>query len=408
MSGISPNLRRARRRGGAELVADAGKLTQCASAPGSKDRRRAHEAAQTGAGRWTTLGGALDRTLAALEPYLMQLQLGAGAGTVRDSGRGQRQPCVSRRSGGEPRAERRRCCRRPARSMAASRPAGWRAPGRAAGVPVICIGNLTVGGAGKTPTAIAVAQMLARGRPTGRSCSAAATAARSKGRCGSIRHSHRAPTSATSRCCSPACADHRGARSRRRRRRRARRRRHIIVMDDGFQNPSLHKDPCHCWWSMPTAASATARSVRRGRCGPRSRRSCVTPMPLLVIGAGSAGRPVAEAARALLLPVFRGRLEPDARALETLQAPAGAGVCRHRPSGKVFCDIERGRRRGSRPPRVPRPSSLSARRGARPDRARRARRPDAGHHRKGLGAAAGADDLKALAGVARVLPVSSP
>src|SRR5262249_56707457 len=33
--------------------------------------------------------------------------------------------------------------------------------GRHAGAPVVCIGNFTVGGAGKTPTALAVARMLA-------------------------------------------------------------------------------------------------------------------------------------------------------------------------------------------------------------------------------------------------------
>src|SRR5262249_59166264 len=39
--------------------------------------------------------------------------------------------------------------------------------GRRAGAAVVCIGNFTVGGAGKTPTALAVARLLAAagGRP---------------------------------------------------------------------------------------------------------------------------------------------------------------------------------------------------------------------------------------------------
>jgi hypothetical protein len=94
------------------------------------------------------------------------------------------------------------CCRDLWAVARASQPQGYRA-----GVPVICIGNPTLGGAGKTPTALAVARMLqaAGERPVFLSWAMAAPA---RPACG-LPTRIAPPTSATSRSRWPRGADSR-------------------------------------------------------------------------------------------------------------------------------------------------------------------------------------------------------
>jgi tetraacyldisaccharide 4'-kinase len=187
-----------------------------------------------------------------------------------------------------------------------------------AGIPVVCIGNLTVGGAGKTPTAIAVAQLF--------SAAGRRPFLLSRGYKGSLQGPvlvdpahHRAaevgdeplllaraaPTViARDRVAGAAAARAAGA--------------DIIVMDDGFQNPALRKD-----------VSIVVIDGRRGignaavcPAGPlRAPLQAQLPhaQAMLVIGPGSRAEPVVAAAQARLLPVFRGELVPDSRALDALR-----------------------------------------------------------------------------------------
>ena len=60
---------------GAELVADASKLTAALAAMLTQPDARAHVADDRAARRSTALGGALENTLQSLDPYLMQLRL---------------------------------------------------------------------------------------------------------------------------------------------------------------------------------------------------------------------------------------------------------------------------------------------------------------------------------------------
>ena len=161
-------------------------------------------------------------------------------------------------------------------------------PGVSVGVPVICVGNLVLGGAGKTPTAIEVADVcrelglrpgfLTRGyrrQPSAVPSSSPSVVhtARQVGDEALLLSLHRAdrggrrPTE-PARSSSSAWASI------------------VIVMDDGFQNPRSSRIWPLVVVDAGRAVSATASSSPPARSGRRSSIRCGSADALVVLGEG--------------------------------------------------------------------------------------------------------------------------
>ncbi len=216
--------------------------------------------------------------------------------------------------------------------------ARMRRGGARAAVPVICIGNLTVGGGGKTPTAIAIARLFLRAglRPV------FLTRGYGGALAGPVRVgvnaraaqvgdeplllARIAPTIvARDRVAGAAAA--------------AREPADVIVMDDGLQNPSLVKDAA-------LVALDGRRGVGNGYAIPAGPLRAPLAAQLdrahavLIVGdAGESARGVMREAQRRGLPLFAGRLEPVGSAAAELtgrRVLAFAGIA---DPGKFFATL---------------------------------------------------------------------
>jgi tetraacyldisaccharide 4'-kinase len=189
--------------------------------------------------------------------------------------------------------------------------------GFAAGIPVLCVGNYHVGGAGKTPTVKALSGML---RDLGET-----PVVLSRGYGGRLRGPIKVDPErhasidvgdeplmlartvpvvvARDRISGVALARSQGA--------------SVILMDDGFQNPAIAKD-------ASLIVIDGDRGIGNGRVLPAG--PLRAPLPpqlartdaLIVVGDGTAAAPVAAAVAAQGKPVLRAHLKPDQASLASL------------------------------------------------------------------------------------------
>jgi len=192
-------------------------------------------------------------------------------------------------------------------------------PGIDAGLPVICVGNFHVGGAGKTPTVLALTALLREhgeqpvvlsrgygGRlPGPLLVDPAAHEAADVGDEPLMMAAHVPVVVSRARADGVGLAKSQGA--------------SLILMDDGFQNPSIAKD-------LALIVIDGARGLGNEQVFPAGPlRAPLQPQlartdALIIVGRGDAGEAVAARVSALGKPVFRARLQPDAQVVAALAA----------------------------------------------------------------------------------------
>jgi len=193
-------------------------------------------------------------------------------------------------------------------------------------LPVICIGNFTAGGAGKTPTAIAIAALLKElgAKPAFLTCG---YGGKSKGpvlvakgmsaeQVGDepLLLAEAAPTMvAADRAAGAKAIETTDA--------------DVIVMDDGFQNPTVAKD-------LSLIVIDTGAGIGNGAVIPAGPlRAPLEPQmaradALIAVGDGGKAKPVIEAFARQGKPVLKARMEPrqDRRWLSVLPVIGFAGI----------------------------------------------------------------------------------